>query len=216
MEEPRFAVLKTLSRLLHSQKGSSRRVLRMRIGYARVSTNEQQPASQTDALTEAGCERIYTETASGARRDRPELARALDVMREGDTLVVWKLDRMARSLGQLIETVRELDRRGIGFISLTDQINTTSAGGRLLFHIMGALAGFERDLTRERTRAGLDAARARGRVGGRRRKLSAADVEAAKAMVRAGQSPAAAAARLGVLLATLYRYAPAICDSVQN
>ena len=188
----------------------------MRIGYARVSTNEQQPVSQLDALTEAGCERIYTETASGARRDRPELARALDVMREGDTLVVWKLDRLARSLGQLIETVRELDRRGIGFISLTDQIDTTSAGGRLLFHIMGAIAEFERDLTRERTRAGLDAARARGRVGGRRRKLSAADIEAAKAMVRAGQPPAAAAERLGVSLATLYRYAPAIRDSVQD
>ena len=106
----------------------------MRIGYARVSTNEQQPVSQIDALTEAGCERIYTETASGARRDRPELARALDVMREGNTLVVWKLDRLARSLGQLIETVRELDRRGIGFISLTDQIDTTSAGGRLRVH----------------------------------------------------------------------------------
>src|ERR671939_287079 len=119
----------------------------MRIGYARVSTNEQHPVSQIDALTEAGCERIYTETASGARRDRPELARALDVMREGDTLVVWKLDRLARSLGQLIETVRDFDRRGIGFISLTDQIDTTSAGGRLLFHIMGAIAEFERDLS---------------------------------------------------------------------
>src|SRR5919205_384673 len=214
--DPRFSTLKTLSHLLRSQNGAPRRVLRMRIGYARVSTNEQQPVSQTDALTEAGCERIYTETASGARRDRPELARALDVMREGDTLIVWKLDRLARSLGQLIETVRELDRRGIGFISLTDQIDTTSAGGRLLFHIMGAIAEFERDLIRERTRAGLNAARARGRVGARRRKLSAADIEAAKAMVRAGQMPAAAAERLGVSLATLYRYAPAIRDSVQK
>ncbi|HZC83011.1 MAG TPA: recombinase family protein [Rubrobacter sp.] len=187
----------------------------MRIGYARVSTSEQQPVSQIDALTEAGCERIYTETASGARRDRPELARALDAMRDGDTLVVWKLDRLARSLGQLIETVWDLDQRGIGFVSLTDQIDTTSAGGRLLFHIMGAIAEFERDLIRERTRAGLDAARARGRMGGRR-KLSAADVEAAKAMVRAGTTPVAAAERLGVSLATLYRYAPAIRDNVQD
>jgi DNA invertase Pin-like site-specific DNA recombinase len=135
----------------------------MLVGYARVSTQEQSPELQLDALQKAGCERIFVEKASGAQRDRPELRAALDFMRgKGDVLVVWKLDRLARSLKQLIETVEDLERRGIGFRSLTEQIDTTSPGGRLVFHILGVMAEFERSIIRERTRAGLDAARACG------------------------------------------------------
>ena len=139
----------------------------MLIGYARVSTRDQTPALQLDALEAAGCERIFEETASGAHRDRPQLAAALDWMREGDALAVWRLDRLARSVRQLIDTVENLDARGIGFRSLTEAIDTTTAGGRLVFHIFGALAEFERNLISERTRAGLDAARARGQSAGR-------------------------------------------------
>ena len=137
----------------------------MLIGYARVSTQDQSPALQLDALKAAGCERIFVEKASGAQRDRPELKSALDFARgdTGDVLVVWKLDRLARSLSQLIDTVDLLEKRGIGFRSLTEAIDTTSAGGRLVFHMFGAMAEFERSIIRERTRAGLDAARARGR-----------------------------------------------------
>src|SRR5919202_1797568 len=143
----------------------------MLVGYARVSTQDQNPELQLDALQQAGCERVFVEKASGAQRDRPELKAALDFMRgKGDVLVVWKLDRLARSLKQLIETVEDLERRGIGFRSLTEQIDTTSPGGRLVFHIFGAMAEFARSIIRERTRAGLDAARARGarRTGHRR------------------------------------------------
>jgi DNA invertase Pin-like site-specific DNA recombinase len=139
------------------------------LGYARVSTQDQNPALQREALTEAGCERIFEEKASAAKRDRPELAEALKFMRAGDTLVVWKLDRLARSLRQLIETVEQLEAQGIGFMSLTENIDTTTPGGKLIFHIFGALAEFERSIIRERTVAGLTSARARGRVGGGRR-----------------------------------------------
>ena len=138
----------------------------MLIGYARVSTQEQDLALQLDALKAAGCERIYEERASGAQRDRPELKAALGYMREGDTLVVWKLDRLARSLKQLIDTVEDLGARGIGLRSLTEAIDTTTSGGKLIFHIFAALAEFERAVIRERTLAGLAAARARGRKGG--------------------------------------------------
>ena len=181
----------------------------MLVGYARVSTQDQNPALQLDALKAAGCGRVYTERASGAQRDRPELKAALDYMREGDTLVVWRLDRLARSIKQLIETVEDLGTRGIGFRSLTEAIDTTSAGGRLTFHIFGAMAEFERSIIRERTRAGLDAARARGRKGGRPPALSAKDVAAAKAML---SDPAITmddvAARLKVAPSTLYRHLP--------
>ncbi len=137
----------------------------MLIGYARVSTQEQNLQLQLDALQAAGCGRVYTERASGAQRDRPELKAALDYAREGDTLVVWKLDRLARSLKQLIETVEGLEQLKVGFRSLTEAIDTTTAGGRLVFQIFGALAEFERQVIRERTMAGLTAARARGRRG---------------------------------------------------
>jgi DNA invertase Pin-like site-specific DNA recombinase len=139
----------------------------MQIGYARVSTDEQTLDLQLDALNKAGCERTLTDTASGAKADRPGLAMALEQLRDGDMLVVWRLDRLGRSLRHLIDTLTDLDKRGIGFKSLTENIDTTSPGGKLIFHIFGALAEFERDLIRERTNAGLAAARARGRKGGR-------------------------------------------------
>src|SRR6478735_3970281 len=139
----------------------------MQGGYARVSTQEQDLALQLDALREAGCNKVFEEKASGAQRDRPALKAALDYMRAGDTLVVWKLDRLARSLKQLIETVEKFGERGVGLRSLTEAIDTTTAGGKLVFHLFAALAEFERGVIRERTLAGLQAARARGRLGGR-------------------------------------------------
>ena len=144
----------------------------MLIGYARVSTGDQTLNLQLDALTQAGCDRTFTDTASGAKAERPGLAEALDFLRPGDTLVVWRLDRLGRSLKHLIETVTALSERGIGFKSLTEQIDTTTPNGKLVFHVFGALAEFERDLIRERTQAGLSAARARGRVGGRPKALA--------------------------------------------
>jgi len=144
---------------------------RMNIGYARVSTFEQTLALQQDALATAHCERVFTDTISGSKSERPGLTEALDFLRPGDVLVVWKLDRLGRSLKYLIEVITRLNERGIGFRSLTEQIDTTTPGGKLIFHIFGSLAEFERDLIRERTQAGLAAARARGRQGGRPKKL---------------------------------------------
>jgi len=138
----------------------------MLIGYARVSTQEQTLDLQKDALTKAGCNKTFTDTISGAKTDRPGLEEALRFVRVGDTLVVWKLDRLGRSLRHLIDTITDLEKRHIGFKSLTESIDTTTPGGKLIFHIFGALAEFERNLIRERTQAGLTAARARGRVGG--------------------------------------------------
>ncbi len=145
----------------------------MRIGYARVSTHEQNLDLQRDALARAGCERVVEDVASGRRAQRPGLDQVRDLLRPGDVLVVWRLDRLGRSLRHLIELMAELEGRGVGFQSLQEAIDTTSPGGRLVFHVVGALAEFERNLIRDRTRAGLDAARARGRKGGRRKKLSA-------------------------------------------
>ena len=151
----------------------------MQIGYARVSTLEQNVTPQIDKLKQAGCERIFRDKASGAKTERPGLQEALDFLREGDTLVVWRLDRLGRSLKHLLETVSVLEERGIGFRSLQESIDTTTSSGRLIFHIFGALAEFERNLIRERTMAGLRAARARGRIGGRPRKLDAQKTELA-------------------------------------
>lgn len=137
------------------------------VGYARVSTTDQNPQLQLDALEEAGCARVFVERASGAKTDRPQLAAALDYLRRDDTLCVWRLDRLGRSLPHLIQIATTLTDRGVALRSLTEQIDTASAGGRLIFHIFGALAEFERALISERTLAGLEAARARGRVGGR-------------------------------------------------
>ncbi len=182
----------------------------MLIGYARVSTVDQNLALQRDALTEAGCARIFTEQLSGAVTDRPELASALSYARSGDTIVVWKLDRLARSIKQLIDTVESLRVRGVGFRSLTEALDTTTAQGRLVFHMFGAVAEFERSLIRERTQAGLAAAKRLGRTGGRPPKLTDDDIEAAKAMLTNPDIGVASVAnRLGVSLATLYRYIPA-------
>lgn len=155
----------------------------MIVGYARVSTQDQNPALQEDALSAGGCEQTFEEKATGANRDRPELIACLRMLRKGDTLVVWKLDRLARSLKDLVEIIDDLQKRGVGFRSLTESIDTTSTGGRLVFHIFGALAEFEHSLIRERTIAGLAAARARGRKGGRKPALSKADVHKAAAML---------------------------------
>ena len=180
----------------------------MQVGYARVSTTDQSPELQIEALRRAGCERIYTERASGAREDRPELARVLgDVLRPGDTLVVWKLDRLARSLKTLISTAEALAEQGVGLVSLTENIDTTTPGGVLIFHVFGAMAQFERALIRERTAAGLIEARRRGRKGGRPPAFTPADVVAARALMAEGKLPVRdVAKRMGVSVATLYRH----------
>ncbi len=181
----------------------------MLVGYARVSTRDQNYELQLDALEAAGCKKIFEEKLSAANRDRPQLQAALDYVRAGDTLVVWKLDRLARSLKQLIETVEMLSEREIGFRSLTENIDTTSSGGRLIFHVFGALAEFERSIIRERTTAGLAAARARGRVGGRPRSLDDRDIDIAKALLRDGKMTVAEIAeRLDVAASTLYKHLP--------
>ncbi len=177
------------------------------VGYARVSTAEQDPASQLDALNAAGCWRVFTDHASGSREDRPELAAVLDSVRPGDTLVVWRLDRLGRSLPHLIDTVTGLRERGVGFRSVTEAVDTTTAGGRLVFHLFGALAEFERQLIRDRTLAGLAAARARGRVGGRPRTMTAAKLRLARVM-RAQNPPmslGAIATELGLTKSTVAR-----------
>ena len=180
------------------------------VGYARVSTLDQNPRLQLDALKAAGCKKVFVEKASGAKQDRAQLQAALDYMRPGDTLVVWKLDRLARSM-QLIATIEELKEREIGFRSLTEAIDTTTAAGELFFHIFGALAQFERSIIRERTNAGLKAALARGRKGGRRPKLQEDDIEAVLALLRDPQiSVRKAAAKLGLSVSSLYRHAPGL------
>ena len=189
----------------------------MLIGYARVSTRDQKPHLQLDALQEAGCERVFEETASGAKRDRPELKAVLDFMRAGDNLVVWKLDRLARSTRQLLETVEALELRGIGLKILTQNIDTTSADGRLIFTVFSAIAEFEREIIRERTRAGLDAARSRGRTGGRPRALSDKDLKEARVLLTDPEITVEdVARRLGVGPSTLYRYLPAARHSIRD
>jgi DNA invertase Pin-like site-specific DNA recombinase len=188
---------------------SFERVRGMLIGYARVSTQDQNPELQLDALKQAGCEEVFVEKASGAQRERPELAAALRHARKGDALVVWRLDRLARSLSHLIKTVEDLAKRGVGLRSLTDPVDTTTPQGVLVFHIFGAMAEFERAVIRERTRAGLEAARARGRKGGRPSSLSPKDLPAARALLADPSiTVAEAATRLGVSPATLYRHLP--------
>jgi DNA invertase Pin-like site-specific DNA recombinase len=181
----------------------------MLVGYARISSTDQKFELQNDALKAAGCARIFHDTASGALRDRPMLTAALDFMREGDTLVVWKLDRLARSVKQLIETIEYVNKKGVGFRSLTESIDTTTPGGRLIFHMFGALAEFERGIIRERTIAGLESARARGRRGGRPRALNEQGVSVAKALLRDGSLTVREVAnQLNVSEATLYKYIP--------
>jgi DNA invertase Pin-like site-specific DNA recombinase len=156
----------------------------MLIGYARVSTHDQTLDLQLDALKAAGCERIFKDTVSGSTMERPGLSEALDFVRPGDTLVVWRLDRLGRSLRHLIDTLTGLSERGVDFKSLREHLDTSTSGGKLVFHMMGALAEFERDLIRERTQAGLAAARARGRRGGRRPRLTPKQVTMARALYK--------------------------------
>lgn len=176
----------------------------MLIGYARVSTQDQKPELQLDALKAAGCEQVLQEKASGKNTERPELQTCLKVLRPADTLVVWRLDRLGRSLKDLIGIIHGLEERGIGFRSLNESIDTTTAGGKLVFNIFGSLAEFERTLIRERTVAGLAAARARGRRGGRPLKLSKGDVKKAAAMLLSPAMTKAEVARhFGVSRVTL-------------
>jgi DNA invertase Pin-like site-specific DNA recombinase len=182
----------------------------MKLGYARVSTTDQSPQLQIDALTGAGCERLFTEQASGAQRDRPELKAALEFARRGDLLVVWKLDRLARSLSQLLATSELLEQKGVGLVSLTEQIDTSTPGGRLVFQLFGALAEFERSLLRERTQAGLAAAKAAGRKGGRPSALPTDKRQAAEALLQSDYlTVLQVAAMLGVSDSTIYRHFPA-------
>ncbi len=182
----------------------------MLIGYARVSTDEQTLDLQLDALREAGCGRVFSDTASGAKADRAGLVEALEFLRDGDTLVVWRLDRLGRSLGHLIETMVRLEERGISFKSISEQLDTATSGGKLVFHLFGALAEFERNLIRDRTHAGLTAARLRGRVGGRPRAAAfntAGKVALAEKLHEdSSMSIADICETLRVSRATLYRY----------
>ena len=179
----------------------------MLVGYARVSTQDQTLDLQLDALKHAGCEKFYTDTASGAKAERKGLEEALDYAREGDILVVWRLDRLGRSLRHLIETITTLNNRKVGFKSITENIDTTTSGGKLVFHIFGALAEFERDIIRERTTAGLEAARARGRFGGRRSVMTPAKLRLAQAaMGRPDTTVGQLCEELGISRMTLYRF----------
>jgi DNA invertase Pin-like site-specific DNA recombinase len=168
----------------------------MLLGYARVSTQDQDAAAQIAALKTFGCELIFQEKASGGRWDRPELHRLLGQLRKGDVLVVWKLDRLSRSLKDVLTLMEKIGEAGAGFRSLTEAIDTTSPGGRMLMQIVGTFAEFERTMLRERTRMGLDAARQQGRVGGRRPKLKAHQQQEIMDLVNSGQKTAADAARL--------------------
>lgn len=178
----------------------------MLLGYARVSTDEQKMDLQTDALEKAGCEQVFSDTASGAKDDRPGLAQALEALGQGDVLVVWKLDRMGRSLPHLVSTVSELQARGVEFRSLQEAIDTTTPGGRLVFHVFAALAQFERELIRERTKAGLEAARSRGRIGGRRHKLDENAAQAVSLMTEERIPVEQICASLDISRATYFRY----------
>jgi len=179
----------------------------MFVGYARVSTIDQNLNLQTDALQAAGCERVFTDTVSGARVERPGLTAALNECRPGDTLVVWKLDRLGRSLPHLVETVHELSTRGVGFKSLQEQLDTTTSSGKLIFHLFASLAEFERDLIRERTNAGLTAARARGRNGGRPKGVDQKKQQAALALKQDTQRSVREICEIvGISRNTYYKY----------
>lgn len=178
----------------------------MRIGYARISTDDQTLDLQKDALKHARCRQVYEEQASGKNTGRPQLEGCLRSLREGDTLVVWRLDRLGRNLADLVRLVADLEQRKINFESLTEKIETVSPAGRLVFHVFAALAEFERNLIRERTVAGLKAARARGRTGGRPAKLSPKEVKTIRALLKTADMPVAEiAARFGIARSTLYR-----------
>jgi DNA invertase Pin-like site-specific DNA recombinase len=179
----------------------------MLIGYARISTGEQNLDLQKDALKQAGCGQVYTDEMSGAKTERPGLQKALTFLREGDTLVVWRLDRLGRSLKDLVQKVEDLQKRGIGFRSLQESIDTTSSVGKFQFHVFSALAEFERDLIRDRTMAGLRAARERGRRGGRRRSLTPEQISMASKLIKTREVSVQEILNiLKVSKPTLYRY----------
>lgn len=181
----------------------------MLIGYARVSTTDQKLILQKDALAKAGCERIYEDIMSGSRTERPGLSRAFEMLRSGDTLVVWKLDRLGRSVKDLMTLVSELSARNVYFKSLTDSIDTTTVSGRFFFHIMASLAEMERELILERTKAGLEAAKKMGKIGGRKRRMTESKVANAKKLLASGVHPRDVAKDLNISIATLYRWIPA-------
>ena len=181
----------------------------MLIGYARVSTQDQNLTLQIDALTKAGCEKIFEDKVSGTRAERPGLTKALELMRVEDTLVVWKLDRLGRSVKHLVDLVAGLQKQGVQFKSLTDAIDTGTPSGRFFFHVMASLAEMERELTVERTRAGLEMARQLGRKGGRKRLMTDSKILSAKKLLANGVPPRDVAKNLGVSVPTLYRWIPA-------
>ncbi|MBD2038232.1 recombinase family protein [Leptolyngbya sp. FACHB-321] len=184
----------------------------MLIGYERVSTDDQKLALQHDALQAAGCEKIFADKMSGAKADRPGLQEAFEFARKGDTIVVWRLDRLGRSLKDLMALVEELEKRKIGFRSLQESIDTTSSGGKLIFHMFGALAEFERNLIRERTQAGLQAARARGRKGGRQQKLTQQQIDMGRSLAAdPSRSVTSICEHLEISRPTFYRH---ICEDI--
>jgi DNA invertase Pin-like site-specific DNA recombinase len=186
------------------------------IGYARVSTEDQSLDLQLDALRQAGCERLYTDKASAAGIHRAGLSEARSQLREGDILVVWKLDRLGRSVKGLVDLVGELAQQRVQFRSLTDGIDTTTPHGRFFFHMMASLAQMERELIAERTKAGLDAARKRGRMVGRKRRMTPSKIESAKQLLNGGMPPREVAKNLGVSIPTLYRWVPASSREVDG
>jgi DNA invertase Pin-like site-specific DNA recombinase len=179
------------------------------IGYARVSTEDQNLELQLGALKKAGCTKVFTDRTSGAGADRPGLKEALSHLRETDTLVVWKLDRLGRSVKGLVDLVMNLENQLVHFMSLTDSIDTKTPAGRFFFHVMASLAQMERELIVERTRAGLEAARRQGRVGGRKRLMTDKKLNAAKKLLGSGTPPQEVAQTLGISVPTLYRWLPA-------
>lgn len=181
----------------------------MLIGYARVSTQDQNLDLQIEALTKAGCKKLFDDKISGSSKERPGLTKALEMLREGDTLVVWKLDRLGRSVKNLVDLVSELHKQGVQFKSLTNAIDTGTPSGRFFFHVMASLAEMERELTVERTRAGLEVARQLGRKGGRKRQMTDSKIESAKKLLANGIPPRDVAKNLGVSIPTLYRWIPA-------
>lgn len=181
----------------------------MLIGYARVSTEDQHLILQQEALEKSGCEKIFTDKMSGTRADRPGLKDALSHLRSGDTLVVWKLDRLGRSVKGLVDLVGDLEKLGVHFKSVTDSIDTSTPAGRFFFHVMASLAQMERELIVERTRAGLAAAKKQGRVGGRKRRMTDTKVAAARKLLADCMPPRDVAHNLGVSIPTLYRWLPA-------
>ncbi len=188
------------------------RTKKLLIGYARVSTADQSLQLQLDALKEANCKRVFSDKISGSRNSRPGLDEALSHLRQGDTLVVWKLDRLGRTVKGLVDLVVDLEKDGINFRSLTDGIDTTTSAGRFFFHVMASLAQMETELTLERTKAGLAAARKLGRIGGRKRIMTESKIKSARKLLSSGYAPKDVAKDLGISVATLYRWLPATAN----